>query len=448
LKSKAKVVKPDKKKQPAKKTKAKGLTVLSVVALTKAEQLKLATKRSKTQFHSSHASGSGDEDDTQSKGNSEDEDNENDSDDVSDEGDDDNDGNDDDDDANDDDKQEGDDTNDDDEETDKEEENVDDEEKMDEEEDDKVTKELYKDVNINLGNKDVDMTDADQSGADQQNASQQSGFEQKEEDAHVTLTLVLDTRKIRDPTQSSSVSFDFTKTTPTPTPTTSEATTSFTYLRDFASVFKFNERVTNLEKDLSEIKQVGQHAQALSSILAIVDRYMDNKLGEAINKAIQAHNFDCREEAQAEKREYIDLVDSMSSYEAAATLSEFELIKILIDKMEKNKSFDVADYKRELYDALVKSYNTDKDIFESYGKVFLLKRSRDERDKDRDPFAGSDRGTKRRKLSKDVESSRDSKSKEKKSSSTSKDASQSQHNSFVKSAHAEEPCHTVEDSGM
>ncbi|GJR61477.1 hypothetical protein Tco_1503639 [Tanacetum coccineum] len=61
---------------------------------------------------------------------------------------------------------------------------------------------------------------------------------------------------------------------------------------------------------MSEIKQVDQYAQALSSIPGIVDRYMDNKLVEAINKAIQAHNFDCREEAQAEKREYIELVDS------------------------------------------------------------------------------------------------------------------------------------------
>ncbi|GKG50752.1 hypothetical protein Tco_0538876, partial [Tanacetum coccineum] len=60
LKSKAKVAKPDKKKQPAKKTKAKGLAVLSEVALTKAEQLKLATKRSKKDFHVSHASGLGD----------------------------------------------------------------------------------------------------------------------------------------------------------------------------------------------------------------------------------------------------------------------------------------------------------------------------------------------------------------------------------------------------
>ncbi|GKD70990.1 retrovirus-related pol polyprotein from transposon TNT 1-94, partial [Tanacetum coccineum] len=67
LKSKAKVDKPDKKKQLAKKTKAKGLTVLSEVALTEAEQLKMATKRSKIKFHSSHASGSGDGVDTKSK---------------------------------------------------------------------------------------------------------------------------------------------------------------------------------------------------------------------------------------------------------------------------------------------------------------------------------------------------------------------------------------------
>ncbi|GKG50750.1 hypothetical protein Tco_0538874, partial [Tanacetum coccineum] len=42
-----------------------------------------------------------------------------------------------------------------------EEEKIDDEEKMnEEEEDDEVTKELYKDVNVNLGNKDADMTNA------------------------------------------------------------------------------------------------------------------------------------------------------------------------------------------------------------------------------------------------------------------------------------------------
>ncbi|GJQ98179.1 hypothetical protein Tco_0009318, partial [Tanacetum coccineum] len=134
------------------------------------------------------------------------------------------------------------------------------------------------------------------------------------------------------------------------------------------------------------------------------------------------------------------------TYEAATSLFEFELTKILMDKMEKNKSYERVDYKRELYDALVKSYETEKDLFDTYGEVFMLKRSLNDKDKDQDPSAGSNRGTKRRKLSKEGESSRDSRSKEKKSSSTSKETSHSQHKSSGKSAYAEEPSHTVDDS--
>ncbi|GJV42774.1 hypothetical protein Tco_1421214 [Tanacetum coccineum] len=183
-----------------------------------------------------------------------------------------------------------------------EEEKIDDEEMIDEEEDNKVTKEPYDYVN------------------------------QVEEDAHVTLTLVLDIQKADEPVQTSSVSFDFirkllnlenpfladneisslmetsarharqflklhpvsfTKTffkkflhthmffnplqqqaTPTLTPTTFEATTLFTSLLDFSSVFKFNERVTNLEKDLSEIKQVDQYAQ--SNVLMLLEFHVEN----------------------------------------------------------------------------------------------------------------------------------------------------------------------------
>ncbi|GKE32312.1 hypothetical protein Tco_1451634 [Tanacetum coccineum] len=186
--------------------------------------------------------------------------------------------------------------------------------------------------------------------------------------------------------------------TPTLTPTTSEATTSFPSLPDFSSVFKFNDSVTNLEKDLSKIKQVDQYAQALSSIHAIVDLsdfatpVIEKNVTESLEVAVLA-----RSSSQPK-----------STYEAAASLSEFKLTKILIDKMEKNKSYDKSNYKMELYDALVKSYQTNKDLFDTYGEVFTLKRSRDDRDKDQDPSAGSDQGTKRRKSSKEAESSRDS----------------------------------------
>ncbi|GKB01056.1 hypothetical protein Tco_0829100 [Tanacetum coccineum] len=54
LKATAKVATSRKKKLPA-----QGLETLLEIALSEAEQMKIATKRSKTQFHSSHASGSG-----------------------------------------------------------------------------------------------------------------------------------------------------------------------------------------------------------------------------------------------------------------------------------------------------------------------------------------------------------------------------------------------------
>ncbi|GJR39784.1 hypothetical protein Tco_1215468 [Tanacetum coccineum] len=236
------------------------------VQATKAEQIKLATKRSKKVFHVSHASGSGDGVDTQSKvpdeqqlntsgknegtctiigvpdiplyecesdkeswGDSEEED------DTDDNGDNDDDGESDDrDDDNDEERIESDRdeildpnlTNVDqnkhvEEDVDNivrtplnyeltDDEKLDDEEIVDDEEDDEVIKELYDDVNVNLGNDDTEMTDADQGTLKQQNVSQESGFKQIEEDAHVTLTPVIDAHKADEPVQSSFVSSDFT----------------------------------------------------------------------------------------------------------------------------------------------------------------------------------------------------------------------------------------------
>ncbi|GKF07724.1 hypothetical protein Tco_0041948, partial [Tanacetum coccineum] len=322
-------------------------------------------------------------------------------------GDDDNNGNDD---ANDDDNQEGDDTNDDEQDTDsdrtesdiiktpvlnqstieyyeeeEEEEKIDDEEMMDDEEDDEVTKELYKHVNVNLGNEDTEMTDADQGGSKQQNVSQASGFEQVEEDAHVTLTPVLDTQKADEPVQIPEITSGFIITipppspffnplpqqaTPTLTPTTSEATTSFTSLLDFSSVFRFNDKVTNLEKDPLEIKQVDLYAQAPSFISAITtEEEYNTQLPQILPQAVSDFATPVIEKNVIESLEAAVLAMSSSqpksTYEAAASLSEFELTKILLEKTEESKSHLRADYKKKLYDALFESYNTEKDLFNS-----------------------------------------------------------------------------------
>nr|GEX36969.1 hypothetical protein [Tanacetum cinerariifolium] len=106
-----------------------------------------------------------------------------------------------------------------------------------------------------------------------------------------------------------------------------------------------------------------------------------------------------------------------STYEAAATLTEFELKKILIDKMNTSKSYLTAPEHQECYDGIIKSYNLDKDFFSSYD-VYSLKRSRKDKDKNEGPFAGSDQGFKKRKTSKAAEPTTGPKSKDSTSGSS------------------------------
>ncbi|GJR25423.1 hypothetical protein Tco_1101655 [Tanacetum coccineum] len=75
--------------------------------------------------------------------------------------------------------------------------------------------------------------------------------------------------------------------------------------------------------------------------------------------------------------------------------------------MEKSESYLAAPEHRDCYDSLKKSYDLDKDFFFSYD-VYSLKYGRKDKDKDEDPSAGSDRGLKKRKTSKDAEPTTDS----------------------------------------
>nr|GFB48699.1 hypothetical protein [Tanacetum cinerariifolium] len=85
---------------------------------------------------------------------------------------------------------------------------------------------------------------------------------------------------------------------------------------------------------------------------------------------------------------------SRTSYVVAADLSKMELKKILIDKMEGNKSILRSDEQQNLYKALVEAYDADKIILDIYGESPILKRRREDDDQE-GPSAGSDRGSKR-----------------------------------------------------
>ncbi|GJV43258.1 hypothetical protein Tco_1427794 [Tanacetum coccineum] len=136
---------------------------------------------------------------------------------------------------------------------------------------------------------------------------------------------------------------------------------------------------------------------------------------------------------------------SKTSLAIAANLSELELKKILIEKMESNKSINRSNEQKNLYKALVEVYESDKLILDTYGDIVSLKRRRDDEDKDEEPSAGSNRGSKRRRAGKEPESTSAPKEKISKTTGKSTDGSKSQHKSAGKSAHTEEPMHTDKD---
>ncbi|GKD64837.1 hypothetical protein Tco_1306945 [Tanacetum coccineum] len=136
---------------------------------------------------------------------------------------------------------------------------------------------------------------------------------------------------------------------------------------------------------------------------------------------------------------------SKTSHAIAANLSELKLKKILIDKMESNKSIHRSDEQKNIYKALVDAYESDKLILDTYRDTVSFKRRRDDGDKDEEPSVGSNQGSKRRRAGKELESTSAPKEKTSKTIGKSIEGSKSHHKSDDKSAQAEEPMHTTED---
>nr|GEZ42749.1 hypothetical protein [Tanacetum cinerariifolium] len=374
----------EKGKQAAKASKANSLSALSKVAITEAQQLKLVTKRSLQQTHISQASGSCADEGTGSipgvldvptneseeelswnstdEEGDDDEGKDGDGDDDGEEGDGDDDDEDDDgEEGNDDDDQEdeGDDGEDDEDDEGNGEEdlglNVDREEGHDEEEEED---ELYRDININQG----------------------MGIQTTQEvkDSHVTLTPVnpdgmesiFETTSQMDAqnpilvaplpmsasTLTSSTIATITTTQQAPLPPTIALSTLLQDLPNFGSLFCFDNRLRTLEANFFEFIQTNQFARAVSAILEIVQRYMDQRMNEAVkvqvSKILPKIEQTVNEQLEAEVLTRSSH-SSKTSYAVAADLYEMELKNIIIEKMEGNKSIHQSNEQRNLYKALV-----------------------------------------------------------------------------------------------
>nr|GEV13378.1 integrase, catalytic region, zinc finger, CCHC-type, peptidase aspartic, catalytic [Tanacetum cinerariifolium] len=366
-------------KQPAKSSKAKDLSVLSEVELTEAEQMKLATKKACNKLISLKPV-----DRVQMKELSSDQDDDDDVDDQS----------------------------------------NDDDQDSDNDGDDFVHPKLSTHDEEAKGEENVHTT-------------------QVLEDTHVTLTLVNPDGK----QQSSSVSSQFVTSmfNPSPDAGINSLFKSTPWVDVPVTTTVVPLLVTAPTLPPPSIPIMPQFAEAVSSILEIVDRYTDHRMNEAVKVAVQLQSDRLRDEAQADNEDFINKLDeniqkiikeqvkvqvskflpniektvneqleakvltrssnsSKTSYAVAADLSKLELKKILIEKMENNKSIYRSDEQRNLYKALVDSYEYDNIILKTYGDTVTLKRHRDDANKDEEPSAGSDRGSKRRREGKKPES--------------------------------------------
>ncbi|GKB60601.1 hypothetical protein Tco_0916787 [Tanacetum coccineum] len=187
----------------------------------------------------------------------------------------------------------------------------------------------------------------------------------------------------------------------TPVPTLATVlSSSLQDLPNFGSLFGFDHRLKTLETDFFEFKQTNQFVATVSLIPDIIDAYLANKMHEAIKIAVQLQSDRLRDEAQAKNEDFINKLDenikkiikdhvkeqvntqvskiltkiektvneqleaevltrssneSKTSYAVAANLSKLELKKILIDKMESNKSIHKFDEQKILTKALLKT---------------------------------------------------------------------------------------------
>ncbi|GJZ17657.1 hypothetical protein Tco_0553780 [Tanacetum coccineum] len=123
----------------------------------------------------------------------------------------------------------------------------------------------------------------------------------------------------------------------------------------------------------SELRQTNQYAEALSSIPGTVDQYLaklkmqgSRKVKKEVSKITPKIEKLVTDQLESEV-----LVRSSkevnTSHVVAANLSELELKKILIDKMEANNSINRSDIQRHLYKALVDTYEADKILLDTYG---------------------------------------------------------------------------------
>ncbi|GJV43081.1 hypothetical protein Tco_1427617 [Tanacetum coccineum] len=256
-----------------------------------------------------------------------------------------------------------------------------------------------------------------------------------------------------------------TNPTPPPIPTTStkttyEAPTSTSVNLESKTLSALQLRVSNLEKEVKELKQVDLSTKLRASIgsevPSAVNEYLGSSLGDALQKEFQKHTEELRHkysqkstsEIQNIKMEHVEK-QQKSHYTIKSsdktTLAEFDQKQALFDSMHESKSFSKHPANKTLYHALIESLIADENAIDQ-GVADLIKhkkRPHKNDDRDQDPPARPDQVLKKRKTDKDA-----GPLKNPKSTGSSKDTKRSQQKLTGKSVQAEEIVFEATDTDM
>nr|GEX66307.1 hypothetical protein [Tanacetum cinerariifolium] len=222
-----------------------------------------------------------------------------------------------------------------------------------------TTSQLYDDVDIRLNEPvDTDKGFVQEEGTDAATTNVQQGNENPKilqviEDAHVTLFAIPQKAKV--------------------------PVTSTSHSSDLASKFLNFLDIPHTDAEIVSPMDVIMKDEfmnfLLTSLTARITEQFNNQLPQILPKKVSNFPPSPPPSSVIQKMVKRSLEDvylakessqPQSSYEAVATLLEFELKKILIDKMDKSESYLAAPKHKEGYEGLKKSFDLDKTIFSTY----------------------------------------------------------------------------------
>ncbi|GJZ03007.1 hypothetical protein Tco_0520968 [Tanacetum coccineum] len=227
------------------------------------------------------------------------------------------------------------------------------------------------------------------------------------------------------------------QSTPIPTPTTTKATTSTPAIPESETLSAIHLRVSDLEKEVKELKNV-DHSIALLYNYHYEVSTSDNRMrleqgsGDALHKCSRTYYKKIRSDIPF-------LADLKSSNININLRKKQALFKTMIA----SKSLNNHPKHMALYHALMESILANEDAMDQGVTVKQKKRKPDDEDRDEDPPAGSNQGLKKRKTSDDAQPS-----KKPKSTGSFKDTIRSQPKSIGKSVQSEETIFKAADTEM